>query len=50
MKIVEEFKTLQGKGRYSENQDNSPENLQTLCLRCHGRKDGKRGGRGNSQP
>jgi len=30
---------IDGKGRYSENQNNNPDNLQTLCLRCHGIKD-----------
>ena len=28
-----------GKGRYSKIKDNRPENLVTLCLFCHGRKD-----------
>ena len=33
---------IDGKGRYSEIQNHSLDNLQTLCLRCHGSKDGKR--------
>lgn len=32
-----------GKGRYSMDKNNSLNNLQTLCLRCHGKKDGLRG-------
>ena len=34
---------IDGSGRYAENPNNSLSNLQTLCLRCHGRKDGERG-------
>ncbi len=30
---------IDGKGRYSKIQNNTLENLQTLCLSCHGRKD-----------
>lgn len=30
---------IDGNGRYSEKQNNDPDNLQTLCLRCHGKKD-----------
>lgn len=30
---------IDGKGRYSDFPHNSLDNLQTLCLRCHGRKD-----------
>ena len=30
---------IDGKGRYSKEQNNNLENLQTLCLRCHGKKD-----------
>lgn len=26
-------------GRYAKVANNDPENLETLCLRCHGRKD-----------
>lgn len=31
-----------GNGRYSETANNDIANLQTLCLPCHGRKDGQR--------
>lgn len=31
-----------GNGRYSDMKNNSINNLQTLCLRCHGRKDSLR--------
>lgn len=30
---------IDGNGRYSDNPNNNIENLQTLCCRCHGRKD-----------
>lgn len=30
---------IDGRGRYSEIQNNDLENLQTLCLSCHGKKD-----------
>lgn len=30
---------IDGNGRYSKIQNNSPDNLITLCLPCHGRKD-----------
>jgi 5-methylcytosine-specific restriction endonuclease McrA len=30
---------LDGKGRYSKEKNNHIDNLQTLCLRCHGRFD-----------
>lgn len=30
---------IDGKGRHSFNPNNSLVNLQTLCLRCHGKKD-----------
>jgi len=30
---------IDGNGRGSTNQNNDPSNLQTLCLRCHGKKD-----------
>lgn len=30
---------IDGNGRYSEKPNNSLDNLQTLCLRCHGSKD-----------
>lgn len=30
---------IDGNGRYSDSPNNEIENLQTLCLRCHGRKD-----------
>lgn len=33
---------IDGKGRYSSIKNHNLENLQTLCLRCHGLKDGKR--------
>jgi 5-methylcytosine-specific restriction endonuclease McrA len=33
---------IDGNGIYSNNPNNSIENLQTLCLRCHGLKDQKR--------
>jgi len=32
---------IDGKGRNSEVKNNSLDNLQTLCLRCHGHKDAK---------
>ena len=32
-------------GRYSEYQNNDPDNLETLCLRCHGHKDAIRHGK-----
>lgn len=31
-----------GQGRKSKNPNNNPDNLITLCLRCHGRKDSAR--------
>lgn len=30
---------INNKGRYSQEKDHHPDNLQTLCLRCHGKKD-----------
>ena len=33
---------IDGLGRYSRKKNNSIDNLQTLCLRCHGRKDQER--------
>lgn len=30
---------IDGQGRYAEEPHNELSNLQTLCLRCHGRKD-----------
>lgn len=30
---------IDGKGRYTKDKNNNLNNLQTLCLRCHGRKD-----------
>lgn len=33
---------INGLGRNTKNPDNRPENLETLCLRCHGKKDGIR--------
>lgn len=33
---------IDGNGRYSKIPNNVLENLQTLCLRCHGSKDGLR--------
>ena len=33
---------IDGMGRCSNIQNNNMENLQTLCLRCHGKKDHKR--------
>ncbi len=33
---------IDGQGRYSEVKNNEMDNLQTLCLRCHGKKDGGR--------
>ena len=30
---------IDGNGRYSKKPNNTMENLQTLCLSCHGRKD-----------
>lgn len=30
---------IDGKGRKCKKPNNNPENLQTLCLRCHGKKD-----------
>lgn len=33
---------IDGNGRNSKTQNNDLNNLQTLCLPCHGRKDGKR--------
>ena len=33
---------IDGNGIYSKNPNNTLENLQTLCLRCHGLKDQKR--------
>lgn len=35
---------IDNQGRYSETQNNNPDNLWTLCLRCHGSKDGKLNG------
>lgn len=34
---------IDGNGRYSDYQNNAIENLQTLCLACHGSKDSIRG-------
>lgn len=34
---------IDGKGRYSKEQNNSLDNLITLCFSCHGRKDRLRG-------
>lgn len=33
---------IDGNGRYSDSPNNTLENLQTLCLPCHGKKDGSR--------
>lgn len=33
-----------GNGRNSDNSNNDMDNLQTLCLRCHGKKDIQRHG------
>ena len=33
---------IDGKGRYSKIPNNDPDNLQVLCLRCHGKKDHRR--------
>lgn len=33
---------IDGRGRYSGEKNNDLSNLQTLCLKCHGRKDGLR--------
>lgn len=33
---------IDGNGRNSKEPNNDPENLQTLCLPCHGKKDGDR--------
>lgn len=33
---------INGIGRFAKNPDNRPENLETLCLSCHGKKDGLR--------
>ena len=33
---------IDGKGRNSKEKNNNLNNLQTLCLRCHGKKDGIR--------
>lgn len=33
---------IDGNGRCSEKQNNNPDNLITLCKKCHGSKDGKR--------
>lgn len=33
---------IDGQGRNSKNPNNSPDNLQTLCLRCHATKDNLR--------
>jgi 5-methylcytosine-specific restriction endonuclease McrA len=42
---------IDGKGRYSEEQNNNLENLSTLCLSCHGRKDvARRADRQHVQP
>ncbi len=30
---------INGKGRHADKPDNRMENLQVLCLRCHGQKD-----------
>lgn len=30
---------IDGQGRYSKEQNNNLDNLETLCLRCHGKKD-----------
>uniref|UniRef100_A0A6M3J1Y1 Putative homing endonuclease n=1 Tax=viral metagenome TaxID=1070528 RepID=A0A6M3J1Y1_9ZZZZ len=34
---------IDGNGRYSKTPNNTLDNLQTLCLRCHGKKDRQRG-------
>lgn len=31
---------IDGNGRYSDTPNHAFDNLQTLCMRCHGRKDG----------
>lgn len=36
---------IDGNGRYSKIKNNNLQNLQTLCLRCHGKKDRNRGGK-----
>lgn len=33
---------IDGRGRYSKKKNNSIDNLQTLCLTCHGKKDKQR--------
>lgn len=33
---------IDGNGRNSDKPNNEPSNLMTLCLKCHGSKDGKR--------
>jgi len=33
---------IDGNGRYSENPNNSPDNLEVLCLSCHAKEDWKR--------
>lgn len=33
---------IDGNGRHSKTPNNNLENLQTLCLKCHGKKDIKR--------
>lgn len=33
---------IDGNGRKSKNPNNNPDNLQTLCKKCHGKKDGLR--------
>ena len=30
---------IDGNGRYSDEPNNDVDNLQTLCLKCHGKKD-----------
>ena len=40
---------IDGKGYNSKEKNNNPNNLMTLCVRCHGSKDGKRS-RGVSRP
>jgi hypothetical protein len=36
---------IDGNGRNSKQPNNELSNLQTLCSKCHGSKDGKKGGR-----
>lgn len=37
---------IDGNGRHSKKPNNDINNLRTLCRKCHGRIDGKRGGGG----